>query len=92
MLCKNLRLAALVVVASVCGIRGAPSDRPDDIHPRCWALRPLIDTLQDEVYEGMICNGNARLALRLAFHDAISWSKVNPSAYAPPFLALGRSS
>jgi len=84
MLCKYLRLAVLAVVASVCGTNAAlarPASCPNGVDSRCCALLPIINSLQSnlDLFAGRQCNGKARQALRLAFHDAIGFSKSDPS-------------
>jgi len=82
MLFKNLRLAVLVVVASVCGTSGASARRdpcPKGVDSRCCALSSIIHTLQADpnFFNGGQCNKRARQSLRLAFHDAIGFSKTS---------------
>nr|BAU36965.1 manganese peroxidase [Pholiota nameko] len=40
----------------------------------CCALFPIIDTLQQELFDGNECGEEAHSALRLSFHDAIGFS------------------
>ena len=56
----------------------------------CCALLPIIDSLQNSSgpFAGRQCNGNVRKSVRLAFHDAIGFSKSNSSRYACPLLPL----
>ncbi|KAF9563666.1 manganese peroxidase [Agrocybe pediades] len=41
----------------------------------CCVLFPVIDLLQEELFDGGECGEEAHAALRLAFHDAIGFSK-----------------
>ncbi|CAA7264026.1 unnamed protein product [Cyclocybe aegerita] len=43
-------------------------------HAACCALFPVVDLLQDQLFDGAECGEEAHSALRLAFHDAIGFS------------------
>ncbi|PPQ95128.1 hypothetical protein CVT25_011671 [Psilocybe cyanescens] len=40
----------------------------------CCALFPIVDLLQDQLFDGAECGEEAHSALRLSFHDAIGFS------------------
>ncbi|PPQ70002.1 hypothetical protein CVT24_003777 [Panaeolus cyanescens] len=40
----------------------------------CCALFPIVDTLQQQLFDGAECGEEAHSALRLSFHDAIGFS------------------
>ncbi|KAF9475947.1 manganese peroxidase 1 [Pholiota conissans] len=40
----------------------------------CCALFPMVDILQDQLFDGAECGEEAHSALRIAFHDAIGFS------------------
>ncbi|KAF5312917.1 hypothetical protein D9619_003812 [Psilocybe cf. subviscida] len=41
---------------------------------KCCALFPIIDTLQEKLFDGSECGEEAHSAVRLSFHDAIGFS------------------
>ncbi|KAJ6523732.1 manganase peroxidase [Mycena capillaripes] len=45
----------------------------------CCALVPVLEDIQTNMFEGEACGDAAHTALRVSFHDAIGFSKSNPS-------------
>ncbi|KAK0231748.1 manganese peroxidase 1 precursor [Armillaria nabsnona] len=43
----------------------------------CCALFPIIDDLQENLFDGGVCGEEVHESLRLTFHDAIAWSDFN---------------
>ncbi|KAK0195813.1 manganese peroxidase 1 precursor [Armillaria mellea] len=51
---------------------------PDGIHTAtneaCCVLFPIIDDIQENLFDGGVCGEEVHESLRLTFHDAIGWS------------------
>ena len=71
--------------------RGVPC--PDGIHsathPACCALYPIVDHIQESLFDGGECGDEVHESLRLTFHDAIGFSlSRGPSGYVTPLISL----
>ncbi|KAF8274525.1 manganese dependent peroxidase 1 [Lactarius quietus] len=76
-------LGSLVVISAlVCAISAALTRRavpcPDGVHsamqPACCALYPIVDRIQENLFDGGECGDEVHESLRLTFHDAIGFS------------------
>lgn len=69
-------ITALVCATSAALTRRAPC--PDGVHtathPACCALFPLVDGIQQTLFDGGECGDEVHESLRLTFHDAIGFS------------------
>jgi hypothetical protein len=76
-------LGSLVVISAlVCATTAALTRRavpcPDGVHsathPACCALYPIVDHIQESLFDGGECGDEVHESLRLTFHDAIGFS------------------
>ncbi|KAF8483005.1 manganese peroxidase 1 [Russula ochroleuca] len=81
MLLKNLKLQVALVAISVGRTSAALTRRipcPDGVHTAtnaaCCVLFPIVDSLQENFFEGGQCGEEVHESVRLTFHDAIGFS------------------
>jgi hypothetical protein len=56
-------------------------------HEKCCSLFPVLQDIQENLFEGGKCGEDAHSALRIAFHDAIGFSLYKDDVYvafSPP--------
>ena len=47
----------------------------------CCVLFPILEDIQENLFDGGECGEEVHESLRLTFHDAIGISRKNPAAY-----------
>jgi hypothetical protein len=66
---------------------------PDGVHsathPACCALYPIVDHIQESLFDSGECGDEVHESLRLTFHDAIGFSlSRGPSGYVTLLISL----
>ena len=81
---NTTHLAALTRRAAPC-----PDGVHSATHPACCALYPIVDRIQENLFDGGECGDEVHESLRLTFHDAIGFSlSRGPSGYADPLISF----
>ena len=85
-----LRVASNTAHLAALTRRAAPC--PDGVHsathPACCALYPIVDHIQENLFDGGECGDEVHESLRLTFHDAIGFSlSRGPSGYAASLVS-----
>jgi hypothetical protein len=89
--CALLRVASNAAHLAALTRRAVPC--PDGVHsathPACCALYPIVDHIQESLFDGGECGDEVHESLRLTFHDAIGFSlSRGPSGYVTPLIPL----
>ncbi|KAF7349708.1 Peroxidase [Mycena sanguinolenta] len=57
----------------------------------CCVLFPILDDLQDNLFDGGECGEEVHESLRLTFHDAIGFSPTKGGLFIPPDVQIARA-
>ncbi|KAJ6577683.1 manganese peroxidase 3 [Mycena capillaripes] len=85
-----LALAAVRVASGVVTKRVTCSTGQITANAACCVLFPLLDDLQENLFDGGECGEETHESLRLTFHDAIGFSASKGTGISPLLISLSK--